>query len=131
MVSIDSQAIRLWTLKRQIKSVHWTSKEFQQRVLKMVYIEKFDCILLFMVQLNSDGVKSYLMQLWDPHNLSLLCEVIRILNIYISIVLNLTYHAQIKMEYEKIFHLSFNPDCSHMSLIGMMSYTLELKSIFV
>ena len=46
LITFDDQAVRLWDLQNQIKSYHANFSEDKLRFMKMIVLEKINCILL-------------------------------------------------------------------------------------
>jgi hypothetical protein len=65
LVTIDRQAIRLWTLDKQIKAVHFTEEEYHPDVLGLEHLHQIDGYVSYLQSRQSSLNLYSLFKVWS------------------------------------------------------------------
>ena len=75
-ITVDAQAIRLWSTKRQLRSIHWTNQE--RKCISANWVDALRaCIILFEYSEPDTRQKRAQFEVWDI-NLNVLQEVVEV-----------------------------------------------------
>ena len=67
IMTVDENAIRLWSVRKELKHHYWKPREFKRKFLSLTYIYEYDVCVLMWSNRDEDGkLTSMTAQLWSP-----------------------------------------------------------------